>query len=128
MLCPSSNSEFSEFIIGIRKPNGTIAFLDQSLPVDKDVLEILKSHSVPAEQRFRFAGKCIKSGCQNWDSGNCMIAKNLENYQEKLSSPLPVCSIRTKCFWYAQQGPDICMICPRVVTEITAMEVDNYLK
>ena len=45
---------------------------------------------------------------------------------ENLPDPIPECSLRNECRWYKQEGENICRMCPRVITNITAEEVNEY--
>ncbi|MBS1638171.1 MAG: hypothetical protein JST26_19820 [Bacteroidetes bacterium] len=128
LLCPSYRSEGSTHLLGVRKKDGTIAILPKALETDISFTQNAKQSDVPPEQRFRFAGKCLQSGCKQWTSGGCGVAVKL-NYFLSLatdSPTIPECSLRNNCRWYNQEGESICRMCPRVVTDLTAAEIDQY--
>ena len=127
-ICPSFRCEDGALLLGIRQESGIVAILPKALPIDESFIANAKENDVLPERRFRFAGKCVKSGCHNWNKNGCGVAIRLMHFleQETFLEPIPDCSIRKECRWFKQEGDNICKICPKLVTEITAEEVDQY--
>lgn len=120
-LCPSASPEKDALLLGVVGPNGQVSILPQPLPVTESFLEkVAEQHSAPAKH-FRFANKCVKSGCAQWSSGQCGIIAGLMQDNAGLPEPppevLPRCEIRPRCRWHKQHGPRACVLCPYVVTD-----------
>jgi hypothetical protein len=96
-----------------------VAILDPPIPVNDEFVETVTAAG-NAEERFRFADKCIQCGCKQWTGSSCgvMDALAMENHLlEIIDENLPACAIRPDCRWYSQEGAKACMICPYVVTQ-----------
>ena len=120
-LCPSASPEKDALLLGVVGPNGQVSILPQPLPVTESFLaKVTELHSAPAKH-FRFANKCVKSGCAQWNSGQCGIIAGLMQDNAGLPEPppevLPRCEIRPRCRWHKQHGPRACVLCPYVVTD-----------
>jgi len=90
--------------------------LSTSFPVTADFIqETTKGR--PAEQRFRFANRCVQSGCNQWKDGKCSVIKNVLDALPVFESSLPKCAIRSSCRWYFQEGPKACSVCPLIITD-----------
>lgn len=124
-ICPSSRGKAGAQLLGVRQPGGWVSILSEPKLLDAEFFEEAAKHGRP-EERFRFANKCVESGCGQWKGGRCSVgdrvaAVELRNAQE---ADLPVCSIRNKCRWYGQSGADACRGCFFVITEITEEEIE----
>ena len=122
MLCPSSKCKDGAQLLGIVKEDGHVDMLKEAIPIDQNFVDIANSGRLP-EMRFRFADKCIKTGCKQWTGERCGVIDNVIHQIENLVqvSPLPECSIRMDCRWFDQSGADACKVCPYVITEVTEM-------
>lgn len=118
VLCPSSKCEDGAQLLGIVKHDGHVDMMQHPLPVTKDAASAMQKKG-NAEERFRFAGKCIKTGCSQWTGSRCGVIDNvLENILDKVNSALlPECAIRPQCRWFNQNGADACKVCPYVITD-----------
>jgi hypothetical protein len=128
ILCPSAKAKVGSQLIGVRQNNGTIAILPQALPVDGEFLENARLFDEAPEQRFRFASKCVESGCVQWTGKSCGIADEMVRHLEKVA-PDPLvrpCAIRPHCRWYKQSGAAACLMCKYVITQITEIEATEY--
>ncbi|MFG2111274.1 hypothetical protein ACGFRB_01295 [Streptomyces sp. NPDC048718] len=125
--CPSSSCTAGHLLLGIVRPDGTVAALHPPLPVSAAFAERAAAPGArPPEARFRFAGPCAESACRQWAEGRCSVgdevaqrgrAERAESAaQGDAEAPAPPpCAIRSTCRWWAQGGADACRICPGVV-------------
>ena len=125
IMCPSNRCKPGSKLLGIRQDNGTVTILPEAIPIDQDFIDKVKDHPRPPEQRFRFTNKCIENGCNQWTGKGCGVIEQVVQYLDNIPSDkkLPECSIRPRCRWFLQKGPDACRICPYVLTEITEDEI-----
>ena len=70
------------------------------------------------DEVFRIAAPCACSGCGHFDStqSSCTLAQKIVRWVPMVSESLPVCSIRSECRWWQQEGRAACLRCPQVVT------------
>lgn len=120
-LCPSASPEKDALLLGVVEPNGRVSILPRTLPVTEDFLEkVMETRPDPA-RHFRFANKCVKSGCMQWSSGQCGVIAKLMEANAGLPEPppdvLPRCEIRPRCRWHQQHGARACVLCPYVITD-----------
>jgi hypothetical protein len=92
--------------------------LNLPLRVDDAFVEKVQAQGEP-EKRFRFANKCVKSGCKQWDGSSCRVIGLLSEVNTRLEerATLKPCIIRDKCRWFHQEGKKACDICTFVVTD-----------
>lgn len=119
ILCPSSKCREGAILVGIVMRDGRVAFSNNEIIINQEFVQIADKGRVP-EKRFRFGGKCLKNGCQQWANNRCgVIDTVIETTNEIVEKPdLPNCSIRSKCRWYSQSGADACRVCPDIVTDL----------
>lgn len=118
-LCPSSTSHEGALLLGVVQGDQTVALLNTDLTVDASFVAKAEAEGFP-EKRFRFAGKCVKSGCKQWTGTKCGVIKEFSEYNPHLDNmefPLPDCIIRNRCRWFSQEGNKACIICPYVITD-----------
>jgi hypothetical protein len=111
-LCPSYISKPGAQLFGYIN-DGKVEYLQESIVVDKTFVEEAKKGRTP-ESRFRFAGKCIKGSCAQWNNtdGVCGLTNKLiDEAPEKEVSELEHCAIRSQCRWFAQRGAKACAVC-----------------
>ena len=122
--CPSARAEPGALLIGIVGSDGIVQPIPTRLEIDADFVE-RASRIGPPEARFRFAGRCIESGCSQWSGNSCgIIEKVLTGMEAQSVTPaeaLPRCAIRGTCRWYAQRQGEACRACIYVVTDQTAV-------
>lgn len=123
-LCPSSVGTEGALILGLVQGNQTVALLPQPIPITKEFVEEAQKHG-DLEKRFRFANKCVKSGCSQWTGSQCGVIDLLAkvNAQVSLNAPLKMCAIRSRCRWFSEQGRRACDLCLYVITD----NQDGYL-
>lgn len=124
-LCPSSTCHDGALLLGVVQGDRKVALLNPAIPVDKEFVQKVTA-SGNAENRFRFAGKCAKSGCMQWTGSSCGIMNELSGANPDLITAdlsLQECSIRPQCRWYSQEGAKACAICPFVVTQAQMEEI-----
>ncbi len=116
-LCPSYLSKPGAELFAY-VAEGQLQYLNETVVIDKTFTEAAKKGRSP-ESRFRFAGKCIKGGCAQWDNGNsaCGLSNKLINAvtPQTLEATLQHCAIRAKCRWFAQNGAAACGVCSESV-------------
>jgi len=71
----------------------------------------------PAESRFRFAGACVTTACQQWRNEQCQVGRAASIVAKRLDpiEELPRCAIRARCRWWWQEGRAACAACAWVV-------------
>lgn len=116
MLCPSSSGIEGTLLFGVIQNNTTVTLLETPLEVDNAFIEAAEK-SGPLERRFRFANKCLKSGCRQWTGTKCGVIKMLNGDElMEVEHELKPCSIREQCRWFYEDGAKACTICNFVVT------------
>jgi hypothetical protein len=120
-LCPSARCEPEAILLGVVTPDGRVGYLRPELRVDAEFVAVAQTAREP-EKRFRFAQPCVEGRCAHWTGSRCGVIQNVLDSGEGRaaageSRPLPRCSIRPRCRWFAEQGTRACMVCPLVVTE-----------
>jgi hypothetical protein len=118
LLCPSSTAATGNLLIGKVHADDTVTLLEQAQPVTDELLAS-KPADVSLESQYRFAGKCIKSGCTQWDGTGCGVIKLLSDINQALpvEDNLKPCAIRSRCRWYSQEGKRACSLCKFVITD-----------
>lgn len=118
ILCPSSPLHEGAILVGIRMPDGRVAFASDRMVVDAEFVQIARRGRSP-ESRFRFGSACAKTGCAQWSGGRCSVIDRLmEAAPRETSAELPACSLRSQCRWFYQRGADACAVCPEVLTDM----------
>jgi hypothetical protein len=74
--------------------------------------------SEDATRLFRFGAHCDESACLHYDGHRCSLGQRVRDGLEAVVDALPPCLIRPTCRWYAEQGQEVCLRCPQVVTMI----------
>jgi hypothetical protein len=113
--CPSARAEAGNLLYG-RVRDGHVERMGTALPVDQAFIDHVAANG-PAEQRFRFAGRCIEGGCGQWENGGCSVIERVLQGRAAAAEGLPRCFIRASCRWFAQRGGAACAVCPEVVTD-----------
>jgi hypothetical protein len=113
-LCPSARCTAGTHVIGVIGHEGMVAHISPSLSVDDATVGMLGENP---EDKFRFAGRCLRGGCLQWRAGRCGVADQALTLGERsdlTEEHLPICAIRPECVWYSQAGRKACQICPQV--------------
>ncbi|MBI3218422.1 MAG: hypothetical protein HYZ44_02825 [Bacteroidetes bacterium] len=118
--CPSSVAAPGAQLIGVVNSGGIVDILKKPLTLDAAFVEEVQKGRSP-EQRFRFAGRCVQSGCNQWKSGGCSVIQRVTDAMKHDINDseinLPACGIRKTCRWYFQKGKLACAICPLITTD-----------
>lgn len=75
-----------------------------------------------ATRLFRFAASCDEQKCGHYDGSRCSLGQRVKEGLPAVVDALPPCLIRADCRWFAEQGGDVCLRCPQVVTMIPAAD------
>jgi len=117
--CPSATCSTGATLIGIVQADHSVVLLNTPLVVNEEFVQKANESGEP-ERRFRFADKCVKSGCKQWTGKSCGIMNELAEANPSVKAgdeELPTCIIRRTCRWYSQEGGKACKICLFVVTQ-----------
>jgi hypothetical protein len=108
-------------LLGVVGEEGRVRYLGSPLVVDDEFLRQAERGRAP-EKRFRFADRCVQSGCVFWNGQSCDVARTAASHVAAPDSGhlerLPRCGIRANCRWFAQEGADACRACPLVITDV----------
>lgn len=77
-----------------------------------------KFATADATRLFRFGARCEESRCCHFNGSNCSLGYRVKSGLPAVVDTLPSCLIRPNCRWYAEQGSEVCLRCPQVVTMI----------
>ena len=130
-MCPSTPAANATVVLGVVTPPGRVAYVTPAIPVTPQLLIALDDGRGPLKSRFRFSGTCVESGCGFWTGRNCGLGERVATSFATVTADeaaadgsthqvLPRCAIRSRCRWFAEQGPAACVACPYVVTESRA--------
>jgi hypothetical protein len=75
-----------------------------------------------ATRVFRFGARCEEHRCSHFNGATCSLGARVKEGLPAVVDALPSCLIRPKCRWYAEQGGEVCLRCPQVVTMIPQAE------
>lgn len=120
LLCPSYVSKPGAQLFGIQNREGQIDYLKEPITIDQTFVETAKNGR-SAEERFRFAGKCIEKGCHQWNDGThqCgLVGAIIERMNSALSNAPLHCPIRGRCRWFTQKGMEACANCNDIVRNL----------
>jgi hypothetical protein len=119
--CPSASPDAPEArVLGVvlgDEREQRLAYLEEGVTLPRETIESLEG--VSPTRVLRFAGKCAGSGCIQFQDGRCRLGRDILNSIEPVPQRIPDCSIRPTCRWFAENGPEICKRCSRVVTTVT---------
>ena len=120
-LCPSARCEPDAILLGVVASDGRVGYLRPEVRIDAEFVAAARAGREP-EKRFRFAQPCVEGRCAYWTGSQCGVIQNVLDSDEGRvaqdeSRPLPRCSIRPRCRWFAEQGARACTLCPLVVTQ-----------
>ena len=118
LLCPSAPAAEGAILLGVLSADGAVDYLPSEMAASSEFIAIARQGRAP-EQRFRFSSPCQQCRCKQWTGSACGLPTRLSDLlaDQKVSGPLPQCSIRPRCRWFYQSGADACRICPLVVTQ-----------
>ena len=127
LLCPSYVAKPGAALLGIVDADGRVSFLKTPIRIDNTfVAEARRGR--PPEERFRFTGKCIQSGCHQWDNDNhqcSLVDRLIAGFERATDVSIPDCPIRSRCRWFAQRGRAACVNCNDVVRHAEVMHVNE---
>lgn len=118
--CPSAQPDMPDarvfgVVLGdVAEPR--VAYLEKGVAVTPEMLE--RTGGVSPTRVLRFAGACANSACGQFKDGGCRLGKDILKELAPAVDRVPPCTIRATCRWFAENGPDICLRCARVVTSV----------
>lgn len=129
VLCPSAKAETGAILLGVITPQEQVALLTEQVVINQEFIDAVSQEKSP-ESQFRFANRCVKTGCQQWASGQCGVIDSVMKVNPNLQvqdAYLPVCSIRSQCRWYQQVGANACVVCPFIITNSQELNEDRLI-
>ncbi|REA63302.1 hypothetical protein DSL64_06730 [Dyadobacter luteus] len=120
LLCPSYVSKPGAKLFGIQNSEGKIDYLKETITIDQTFVDTAQQGRT-AEERFRFAGKCIEKGCHQWNDSahQCgLVSAIIERMNSPLSDAPQHCPIRNRCRWFEQRGMEACANCNDVIRNL----------
>ena len=125
-LCPSARAEEGALLLGVVGPGQSVRMLTEPEPLTSELIEAVAAVGEP-EKHFRFANRCVKSGCNQWQGGRCGVIDVFMAVNQHIAAAtvLPDCAIRSQCRWHQQAGPSACTVCPFIVTDATQTSEDR---
>lgn len=118
-ICPSSTGETPDArIIGFIGADGVVSNIAPPIPLTEEIRDAIGPQP---EGKFRLAGRCIKSKCENWQNRECALIGRMRDEVDRRqlatgsTDKLPRCAIRSACVWWRQTGPEACRVCPHVI-------------
>ena len=116
--CPSANPDMEGAklfgVIGGTVDAPRMIHMAEPLPVTDELLAL--SGPVNPTEVFRFTATCAGTQCQHFDGHDCSLATRIVQLMPPVTAELPVCSIRTTCRWWLQEGAAACYRCPQIVS------------
>lgn len=124
-LCPSYLCRPGARLIGIVLDEGGVAYMNPPPIVDAEFVEAAAEGRAP-EDRFRFAGVCVESGCAHWQQDHCGLVATLTEGSSRgpdqaTDSAIGArdaprdCGVEDRCRWRAERGEAACQVCARIV-------------
>ncbi len=77
-----------------------------------------KFSDAEATRVLRFGARCEEARCGHFDGSRCSLGKRVRDVLPAVVDAPPTCLLRPKCRWHAEQGAEVCLRCPQVVTTI----------
>lgn len=118
--CPSAqpdtpNARVFGVVLGdVAEPR--VAYLEKGVAVTPEMLE--STGSVSPTRILRFAGTCANSACGQFKNGGCRLGKDILKGLQPVVDRIPPCTIRATCRWFAENGPEVCLRCARIMTSV----------
>jgi hypothetical protein len=116
--CPSAQPDMLEArvfgVVAPGAPHPRVGYLAEPTPLTPELLDLLGD--IKPTEVLRIAAHCEESRCSHFDGAHCTLAKRLKEALAPVTERLPPCTIRSTCRWYAEQGGEICLRCPQIVT------------
>lgn len=128
-LCPSAKAEAGAILLGVITPQEQVALLAEQVVINQEFIDVVSQEKSP-ESQFRFANRCVKTGCQQWASGRCGVIDAVMKVNPNLQlqdTHFPLCSIRSQCRWYQQVGANACVVCPFIITDSQELTEDRLI-
>ena len=93
-----------------------VAYLKPGVRVPRSVLA--KLGAIEPTQVFRIAAACEEHRCSHFDGARCQLGQRIAQQLAPVVDALPPCQIRVSCRWFAEQGGEVCLRCPQIITRV----------
>jgi hypothetical protein len=103
-----------------------VAYLERDVVVDEQTLEQLGG--LHPTEVFRYSARCEEERCSHFDGIRCTLASRVRRSLKPVTASLPPCSVRATCRWFTQEGREICLRCPQVLTLNVGSDDDTLRK
>jgi hypothetical protein len=116
--CPSAQPDmvgarvFGVIVGATEQPE--VAYLKREATVNLSRLKGMGA--VKVTEVFRIAATCEQSRCVHFDGSRCSLGGRIVEHLQPVVDALPPCTVRPTCRWYAEQGREVCLRCPQLVT------------
>ena len=122
--CPSASPDMADArVLGVvlgDEHEPRVAYLEKGVAVPPEALNPIEG--VSPTRVLRFAGKCLSSGCAQFQEGRCRLGRDILASVDPAPDRVPDCSIRPTCRWFAENGAEVCKRCARIMTTVTRGE------
>jgi hypothetical protein len=120
LSCPSAQPGMKRprllGVVGITADGPRVIYLNEVVDAGPSVLAM--TESIAPTRVFRLAAACETTRCAHFSGERCELAARIVSGLKPVVDVLPVCTIRSSCRWYQQEGRAACLRCPQVVTEL----------
>ncbi len=86
-LCPSARAEEGALLLGVVGSDRAVRMLSEPEPLTPELTEAVLAVDEP-EKHFRFANRCVKSGCNQWHGGRCGVIDLVMSFNQHLTEPV----------------------------------------
>jgi hypothetical protein len=116
--CPTAQPDMARArvfgLIGGTAAAPRVAYLKKGDVVGAGVLKNFVG--IDPSKVYRLAATCERHRCAHFDGTQCALAEDIVARLPAVVEVPPPCEIRSTCVWNAEQGDDVCLRCPQIVT------------
>ena len=76
LLCPSAPADVKAIVLGVVRPDGSVAFIKDRIEVTPEFLDTAAKGGT-LETSFRFSSTCVGKACAQWFHGGCSLPNRL---------------------------------------------------
>lgn len=120
LSCPSAQADMKgAHVFAVVSGSATepqVAYLKPDAEISEGLLKEVGPEV--AAHAFRFSATCEENRCCHYDGRRCGLGRRISQGLDPVVDSLPVCQIRSTCRWFAENGREVCLRCPQVVTYV----------